>query len=240
MTPTAAAVIRELKQKSAPERAEASAWFFKTKEGQYGYGDVFFGITVPEQRAIAKKYVSLPLAGLEELLKHKVHECRLTALLILVEQYRKAAPAEQKRIVRFYVKNRSRINNWDLVDLSAPRILGSYLASAPRSERRLLHALAKSKNLWDRRIAILSCFAFIPKNDFNDALKLAKSLLGDTHDLMHKAVGWMLREIGKRSLEAETKFLDRFAGRMPRTMLRYAIERFPEPMRLAYLDKKGK
>jgi 3-methyladenine DNA glycosylase AlkD len=196
--------------------------FFKTGRGQYGYGDLFLGIKVPYQRLIAKKYKNLPLIEIQKLLENKFHECRLTALFILIFQYTKSDKKQQKIIFDFYCKNINHVNNWDLVDLSAPNIMGNYLLT--RSHRSLYN-LAKSKNLWHRRIAVLSTFTFIRNNDFSDTQKLAKLLLKDEHDLIHKAVGWMLREIGKRDVSVLLDFLKKYHLQMPRTMYRYSIEK---------------
>ncbi len=196
--------------------------FFKTGKGQYGYGDLFLGIKVPSQRLIAKKYKTLSLSEIQKLLDNKFHEARLTALFILIIQYLKADKKQQKIIYDFYCKNINRINNWDLVDLSAPNIMGNYLLT---HSHRPLYNLSKSKNLWHRRIAILSTFTFIKNKDFTDALKLAKYLLKDDQDLIHKAVGWMLREIGKRDVSVLLDFLKKHHSLMPRTMYRYSIEK---------------
>jgi 3-methyladenine DNA glycosylase AlkD len=222
-----------LKALASPVSARASARFFKTAKGQYGHGDVFVGVTVPEQRQIAKRHRTLPLAQVELLLEDDVHECRLTGLLILVDQYRKADAAQRARIARFYLAHRTRVNNWDLVDSSAPYILGDYLLTRDRS---VLYRLARSKRVWDRRIGIIATAAFIREGQFDDTLKVARLLLQDPHDLIHKAVGWMLREVGSRSREAEERFLARYAPAMPRTMLRYAIEKFPEAARRRHLS----
>ena len=230
--PAARSVIRELQALGTPAKAQASARFFKTAEGQYGYGDVFFGVTVPEQRKVAKHNGALPLMQVALLLEHDAHECRLTGLLILVEQYRKADAAGRARIARFYLAHKNRVNNWDLVDSSAPYILGHHLLTRDRS---ILHRLARSKQLWDRRIGIIATQAFIREGQFDDTLALATLLLADRHDLIHKAVGWMLREVGDRSREAEERFLKQYAPVMPRTMLRYAIEKLPEADRRRYL-----
>lgn len=232
---TAKAVTVELQKLGTAKKSKVSAWFFKTQKGQYGYGDVFYGVTVPQQREISKRYQALSLSQLLVLLQSKVHECRLTALLILVGQYRQADEATRQRIVKFYLKHRTRINNWDLVDASASYILGHYLLN---KDRAILYKLAHSKNLWDKRIAIIATAAFIRALEFTDTLAIAKILLNDQHDLIHKAVGWMLREVGKKSLVTEEKFLDAYAVIMPRTMLRYAIEKFPEEKRKMYLGKK--
>jgi 3-methyladenine DNA glycosylase AlkD len=233
--PKAADLLSELKSVSDPERAMASLRYFKTGKGQYGEGDVFLGVTVPNQRKLAKKFSSLPLAEIKTLLCNKVHECRLTALFILVDQYRKADDKAKEKIVQFYLKNKSYVNNWDLVDSSASYILGNYLIDRPKE---LLYQLANSKSVWDRRIAIMSTQAFIAANKFSDTLKLSKILLHDPHDLIHKAVGWMLREVGNRSMDTEKQFLEKHATVMPRTMLRYAIEKFPVTERKRFLAMK--
>ena len=218
------------------EKAKFLAGFFKTGKGQYAEGDIFIGITVPQQRNIAKKYSSLLFSDIKTILHSKIHEHRLTALLILVQQFNKADEKQREKIADFYLASTKHINNWDLVDLSADKILGEYLCAVPSKERKILRKLAKSKNIWERRISMLSTFALIKKNDFDDALKISELLLNDRHDLIHKAVGWMLREIGKRDLAAEEKFLKKHFKKMPRTMLRYAIEKFPEKERRLYLQ----
>ena len=232
---TAKAVFVQLQKLGTAKKSKVSAWFFKTQKGQYGYGDIFYGVTVPQQREISKRYQALALSELLVLLQSKVHECRLTALLILVNQYQRADETVRQRIVKFYLKHRTRVNNWDLVDASASYILGHYLLN---KDRAILYKLAHSKNLWDKRIAIIATAAFIRALEFIDTLAIAKILLNDQHDLIHKAVGWMLREVGKKSLVTEEKFLDAHAAIMPRTMLRYAIEKFPEKKRKMYLRKK--
>ena len=240
---TANSVVKELKKLGSPKKAKASAWFFKTGEGHYGHGDVFFGVTVPEQRKIAKKYADLPdfpIGEIGKLLKSKVHECRLTALLILVMRYKAADKKTKERIAKFYLSNAKRVNNWDLVDSSAPYIPGPYLLDKNSKNRRVLYKLAKSENLWERRIAVLATYAFIQKGEYADTLKIAEVLLKDKHDLIHKATGWMLREAGKMSLPTEEKFLKKYAAAMPRTMLRYAIEKFPEKKRKFYLGMRLK
>jgi 3-methyladenine DNA glycosylase AlkD len=229
-----AQIIRNLAQLKNPDRAKNISWFFKTGKGQYGEGDIFLGIPVPEQRKVAKKYISLSLNDLQELLNSKVHEHRFTALLILVSKYRKAEESLKEEIFYFILKNTENINNWDLVDLSAPRIIGDYLLNR---ERSILYKLAKSTSLWERRISILSTFKFIDNNDFKDALKISELLLHDEHDLIHKAVGWALREIGKRDQNLEERFLNKHYPYMPRTTLRYAIEKFDEKKRQIYLNK---
>jgi len=227
-------IKRDLSQLSNPEKAKKLSGFFKTGKGQYGEGDIFLGISVPEQRKVAKRYISLSLNDLQELLSSKIHEHRLTALLILVSKYGKTDDSGKDEIFHFYLKNTENINNWDLVDASAPKIVGAYLFNKDTS---ILFKLAKSDNLWERRIAILSTFNFIRNNDFEDALSISELLLHDEHDLIHKAVGWMLREIGKRDQEIEERFLSKYYMHMPRTMLRYAIEKFDENKRKFYLTQ---
>jgi 3-methyladenine DNA glycosylase AlkD len=227
-------IKKDLLQLSDPERAKNLSWFFKTGKGQYGEGDVFLGITVPEQRKVAKKYTDLSLNDLQELLNSEIHEHRFTALVILISKYRKAEESSKKEIFDFYLRNTKNINNWDLVDLSAPRIIGDYLLN---KDRTTLFKLARSNILWERRISILSTFTFIDNCDFEDALSISELLLHDEHDLIHKAVGWALREIGKRDQNVEEKFLTKHYPNVPRTMLRYAIEKFDEKKRKKYLTK---
>lgn len=226
---------KELEKISDPKKAKDLQRFFKTKKGEYGEGDIFLGITVPRQRILAKKFIDLKYGDLEKLLKSKKHEERMVALLILVLKFKKASTEEQKQIYNFYLKNIKHINNWDLVDLSAPTVMGFFLLN---KNKNILYKLVKSKDLWQKRIAILTTFNFIKNNQFEDSFKISKILLNDKHDLIHKAVGWMLREAGKRDLNAEETFLKENYKEMPRTMLRYAIEKFEEKKRLAYL--KGK
>lgn len=231
---TAAAVRTALRKHAKPAKAALLQRFFKTGKGQYGYGDVFIGVMVPEQRAIVKRfYKTIPLSEVSELVKSNIHEERLTGLITLVEKYKRATPSEQKAIYTFYLKHLRWVNNWDLVDVTCRDVIGAYLFDKPRT---LLYTLAVSKNLWERRIAIIATFYFIGKKDFADSLAIAKILLHDEHDLIHKAVGWMLREIGKRSRETEEAFLKKYAAKMPRTMLRYAIEKFPPAVRSHYLS----
>ncbi|HPA72755.1 MAG TPA: DNA alkylation repair protein [Spirochaetota bacterium] len=218
------------------KQSEILSRFFKTGKGEYGEGDIFLGVKVPLQRDIARRALSLPLEETALLLDDPAHECRLTGALILVEQYRRADEAGRERIYRFYVKHLRGINNWDLVDLSAPKIMGAHLLERT-SERKILHKLARSKVLWERRVAVLATYAFIRQGDFADMFALAEALMSDTHDLMHKAVGWMLREIGKMDMAAEERFLKKHHRAMPRTMLRYAIEKFPEAKRAHYMAK---
>lgn len=227
-------LTEELKEIQDPEKAKILLKFFKTGKGQYGEGDIFLGIKVPEQRKIAKKYSSIPLDDISQLLKSKFHEFRLTSLLILVLKYKKEDFKKKKEIVEFYLSHMEDINNWDLVDSSAPYILGDFLLDKDKS---ILYRLAKSDNLWERRIAILSTFAFIKNNQFEDALNISEILLFDKHDLIHKAVGWMLREISKRDDRTEEEFLEKHYRIMPRTMLRYAIEKFDKDKRKFYLSR---
>ena len=202
-------------------RAEAAMRYFKTGKGHYGEGDQFLGVTVPDQRTVAKKYKQLSLAELKALLNSPIHEHRLTGLLILVHQFEKGDETSRKKIYEFYLKHRARVNNWDLVDSSAHKIVGPYLKDKPRD---ILFKLAESESLWDRRIAMMSCFYFIRNNDFDDALRVAEILVDDSHDLIHKAVGWMIREIGARDEGPALDFLRRHQD-MPRTMWRYATEK---------------
>ena len=232
---------KDLRKLANPKKANILQSFFKTGKGEYGEGDVFLGITVPEQRKVAVRYNlpagkagTLDFRNIQKLLNSKIHEERLVALLILVEQYKKVDEANKNKIFDFYLKNTKRINNWDLVDLSAPKIVGRHLLDKDRS---ILYKFARSANLWERRIAILATFWFINKLQFSDALKIGEILIKDKDDLIHKAVGWMLREIGKRNQKVEEDFLKKFYKIMPRTMLRYAIERFSEDKRKFFLDK---
>lgn len=228
-----AEIKTEIQKKKNPAQAIILQRFFKTGKEEYGEGDVFYGIKVPIQRKIVKVFKDLSLDDIKILIHSPVHEERLIAALILVEQFKKANPKNQKIIFNFYVKNKRGINNWDIVDLSAPNIVGNYLLDKDKS---LLFKFARSKNLWEKRIAILSTFIFIRNGFYDDALKISETLLNDKHDLIHKAVGWMLREIGKRDLKVEEVFLKEHYKTMPRTMLRYAIEKFPENKRKKYLE----
>lgn len=228
-------ILEEIKSHQNKEKARLLSGFFKTGKGQYGEGDVFWGLTVPISRKIAIKYKNINLSEIEKLLKSKVHEVRLIALLILVYKYQTGTEKEHEQIYKFYLKNTKYINNWDLVDLSAPKIVGKYLIN--QKDRKILFKLAHSGFLWEERIAILATFAFIRIGDFNETLKIAEIFLKHPHDLIHKATGWMLREVGKKDLKVLQKFLDKNIKNMPRTMLRYAIEKFPEKTRLEYLKK---
>jgi 3-methyladenine DNA glycosylase AlkD len=234
MPATAADVRRALRQFASPERAANAARFFKTGKGQYGEGDVFIGPTVPEQRRVAREFRELPLAETDKLLTSKIHEERLTALLILVHQFTKATDAAARgRIYRLYLQRLPCINNWDLVDSSAEYIVGGWLAE---KDRGVLDRFARSKHLWTRRVAMLATFHYIKEGSADDALRIAAILLDDRHDLIHKAVGWMLREVGKRVSPAKLRgFLQQHVAAMPRTALRYAIEHFPAPERAKWM-----
>jgi len=207
--------------------------FFKTGPGEYAEGDRFIGVRMPAVRKVARSYRGLPLADVEELLQSPVHEERMLALVLMVEQFRRADSSGQTAIYELYLSRTDVINNWDLIDISAPHVVGAYLVDRPRD---VLFLLAGSDSLWERRIAILSTFAFIRRNEFADTLRIAERLVEDEHDLIHKAVGWMLREVGNRDRDAEEAFLRAHARVMPRTMLRYAIEKFPEGLRREYLS----
>ena len=216
-------------------KASHAACFFKTGKGEYGEGDRFIGCTVPETRKVAKANSGASFAELDRLLNDEMHECRLWALMILVAQFKSADERRRKEIVDFYLSRTSRVNNWDLVDLSAYHIIGEWLKD--KDDRSLLYRLAKSRLLWDQRIAVVSTLAFIRENDFSDILKLAEMFLTDQHDLIHKACGWMLREAGKRDEKALTDFMDRHSRVMPRTMLRYAIERLTPEQKRNYMQR---
>ncbi len=215
----------DLKKEANKEQAVNLQRFFKTGKGEYGEGDIFYGIKVPLQRAIAKKHRDLSLSELQELLNSPVHEERLVSLFILVDQYGKGDEKMKEKIFNFYLKNTLKINNWDLVDLSAPKIVGAHLVNRDKS---ILFKLAGSSNLWEKRIAILSTMFFIKNLHFETTFKISEILLKDKHDLIHKGVGWMLREVGNKDVAEEEKFLKKYYRQMPRTMLRYAIEKFPE------------
>jgi len=212
--------------------AKTMQWFFKTGKGEYGEGDKFLGLAVPLQRKIAKKFNELELSDLKQLLQSKIHEERLMSLLILVEQYYNADVSGKEKIYKFYIQNSQYINNWDLVDLSAPKIVGKHLLNR---DKKILFKYARSNNLWKKRIAMISTFTFIKNNKLDTTLELSDILLYDEHDLIHKAVGWMLREVGKMNMNVLEKFLRPRYIKMPRTMLRYAIEKFPEQKRKKYL-----
>lgn len=232
----AQAAQQRLRSLGCPTQAAILARFFKTGPGQYGEGDRFIGVKVPPTRRVAREFKSLPLAEVECLLHSEIHEERLLALVILVGNFEKGDDAIRKRIYDRYLANTKHINNWDLVDLSAPQIVGGFLESR---SRRPLDRLVKSASLWERRISIVATHWFIRHGDFADTLRIAERLVTDSEDLIHKAVGWMLREVGKRDVAVLEEFLGERCRVMPRTMLRYAIERFPEEKRQAYLKGCG-
>jgi 3-methyladenine DNA glycosylase AlkD len=223
---------QRLRSLADPEVAAVSARFFKTGPGQYGEGDRFIGIKSPTLKTAAKEFNRLPLAEIEILLRSEVHEDRTLALVILVIQFEKGDDDARKRIYNLYVANTQHINNWDLVDISAPQIVGGYLEER---SRKPLYRMAKSSSLWERRISIVATHWFIRDGDFDDTLKISETLLRDEEDLIHKAVGWMLREVGKRNVATLEAFLGEQCRSMPRTTLRYAIERFSEEKRREYL-----
>lgn len=234
---TAGNVVKDLNIYADEKKARHLQGFFKTGKGEYGEGDIFIGVVVPNQRVVAKKYKELPLTEIQKLLNSKIHEHRLTALLILTYKFPKTDEDTKKQIVDFYLRNTAHINNWDLIDLSSVEILGGYFLGHPEY-KKILYKFSHSKSLWERRIAIISTFTLIRNRQFEDSLKIANALLHDKEDLIHKAVGWMLREIGKRDLATEENFLKKHYQTMPRTMLRYAIEKFPEKKRQSYLLKR--
>lgn len=222
---------KDLKKLSNKKKALVMQRFFKTGEGEYGFGDVFLGLTVPQSRSLAIKYKDLSFEQITQLLRSEIHEERLISLLILVHQFQHEEML-QRRVYEFYVKNTKLINNWDLVDLSSDKIVGEYLIDKPRI---ILYKLVKSNNLWERRIAMIATYAFIKKGEFEDTLKIAEELIADKNDLIQKAVGWMLREVGNRDISTEEKFLKIHYKNMGRVALRYAIEKFPEKIRKNYL-----
>jgi 3-methyladenine DNA glycosylase AlkD len=231
---TLAAVRRRLREVADPEDAVFLQRFFKTGPGQYGEGDHFLGIRVPMTRKLAREFADLPLGDIEKLLHDRWHEARLLALVLFVSQYARGGAAEKDRIFRLYLANTNRINNWDLVDMSAAGIVGAHLETRDRAP---LDRLARSKSLWERRIAIVATYWFIRHGEFDDTLRIAATLLGDSHDLIHKAVGWMLREVGKRDERVLETFLDEHASEMPRTALRYSIERMSPAKRTRYMAR---
>lgn len=230
----AEAIEREIREYINPVKREYLPKFFKTGKGQYGEGDKFLGVVVPDTRSVAKRHKDAPFDVMAELLQSQWHECRLCALLMLVERFKKSGEKERKLIYDFYLSQTARINNWDLVDLSAPGIVGEYLKDKPREH---LYRLADSGVLWEQRIAVVSTYTLIKNRDFIDILSLSERLLHHPHDLMRKAVGWMLREMGKRDKDLLVQFLEKHYRTMPRTMLRYAIEKFPEEERKEFMKR---
>ena len=219
----------DLRKYQSKEKALILSRFFKTDVGQYGEGDIFIGVVVPDSRKVAKNYFDISLSSVDKLIESKIHEERLVSVLILVEKFQKANDKEKKEIYKFYLNHTKNINNWDLVDLSAPKVLGAYLLN---KDRKILEKFARSKNLWEKRIAIISTFQFIYAGEYEWTFKIVKILIKDEHDLIHKACGWMLREVGKRVSEEKLKgFLNEKIKNNSHTMIRYAIERLPEAKR---------
>ncbi len=225
-------IDKDLKSLANARKAKILQRFFKTGKGEYGEGDVFFGITVPKQREVVKIHKDADFVTIKKLLNSKIHEYRMVGVLILADKFKKSQDIGKKKIFEFYLKSLKSVNNWDLVDLSAP-IIGDFLIGKDTS---VLDKMAKSKNLWERRVAIIFTFAFVRKNIFKETFRISDALLRDKHDLIHKAAGWMLREVGKRDLKAVKNFLQDRYKKMPRTMLRYAIEKFEEKERKKYLN----
>jgi 3-methyladenine DNA glycosylase AlkD len=225
-------VVRQLQRNADPRRATSSQRFFRTAPGEYGAGDRFLGLTVPRLRELAREYRDLELSEIENLLESPWHEARLLAVVLLADRYPKADAPTQERIYRLYIRRTDRINNWDLVDASAPAVVGAHLL---RRSRAPLRRLSRSRNLWERRISVVATQYFINRGEFDDTLRLAELLMDDEHDLIHKAVGWMLREVGKRDEAVLLSFLERHAGAMPRTALRYSVERLSPLRRKRYM-----
>lgn len=225
---------KDIKKLGNPKKAEILARFFKTGKGEYGEGDVFLGLMVPESRKVAVKYKDLEFEDIATLLNSKIHEERLISLLILVYNFKNGEGKNKEKIYKFYLENAKKANNWDLVDLTADKIIGAHLIDKDKS---VLYKLAKSDNIWERRISIIATFYFIRKHKYNVTFEISKLLLNDKHDLIQKAAGWMLREIGKRNQDSEEKFLMKYYKKMPRTMLRYAIERLDEAKRKFYMNR---
>lgn len=224
---------REIQYLATAEKAKNAAWFFKTGKGEYGEGDIFIGLSVPQSRLIAKKFKNLSRSETLELLHSKLHEERLIALFILIHQFNSGGEDLQKEIYELYLDNSKYVNNWDLVDSSADKIVGAYIYER---HRNILHKLALSEMLWEKRIAIIATAYFIKRGEYKDTFEVAELLINDRHDLIHKAVGWMLREVGEKvSIQKEKEFLLKYYKKMPRTMLRYAIEKFPVEERKRYL-----
>ncbi len=225
---------KDIKKISNKKKADLLSRYFKTGEGEYGFGDIFIGITVPQSRTLATKYKDMEFLELTDLLKSKIHEERLIALLILVYKFQNM-PMEQRRIYEFYIKNTKFVNNWDLVDVSSDKIVGGYLIDKPKD---ILLKLANSKNIWERRIAMVATYHFIRNNEFKETLRIAEALLSDEEDLIQKAVGWMLKEVGNKDKDVEIKFLNKFYKKMGRTALRYSLEKFPKTIAQKYLEGK--
>lgn len=231
---TASEIKKELEKHVDEQKREFLPYFFKTGKGQYGEGDKFLGIIVPNVRLVAKKFKEASFNEIASLLQSEYHECRLCALLMLVECFKKAREEEREKIYHFYLTQTSRINNWDLVDLSAPAIVGEFLKEKPRED---LYKLADSSLLWEQRISVVATYTLIKNNDFIDIIRLSEKLLHHPHDLMHKAIGWMLREMGKRDKDLLIQFLEHYHKEMPRTMLRYSIEKFTDDERKYFMKR---
>lgn len=234
MMTSLSALKKKVRTKAKKDRAKTNAWFFKTGKGEYGEGDKFLGLTMPEQRAVARQFRDLSLKEVERLLKGVWHEERMIGLLILVHRYEAGTEVEKEKIFAYYIKHRHAVNNWDLVDVTTPSIIGDFLYTRNKD---LLYTYARSKNLWERRIAIVATYPFIKRGLLQDTFRISKLLLNDTEDLIHKAVGWMLREVGKQDRKKLERFLTKHIQELPRTTLRYAIEHFPEEKRQEYLHK---
>lgn len=232
----AATMRSRLRSLADPRKAEVLKRFFRTGPGEYGNGDVFIGVVVPRIRALVKEFSGCPPGELRRLLVSAVHEERMLALLLLVDRFERGNDREKRAVYDLYLRNSRCVNNWDLVDVTAPKIVGRFLEERSRAP---LHRLARSRSLWERRIAVVSTFHFIRQDDFGDTLRIVETLLPDGHDLIRKASGWMLREVGKRDRPVLEAFLRKHCRRMPRTTLRYAIERFPERLRRRYLERKA-
>lgn len=240
---SAKAVLAALKRRIRKEKAAFLPGFFDVRPGGYGEGDHFLGVVVPDQRAVAKQFASAPLSEIEQLVASKWHECRLTGMIILVNQFTKAFRksnsnrlAEGRVLLDFYLSHLDGVNNWDIVDTTSPKILGAWILEHT-SERTILSRFARSTSLWKRRIAVVATLPLIREHQFVEILALSKRLLHDPHPLMHKAIGWMLREVGKRDLRPLEEFLENHAHQMPRTMLRYSIEKLSKPERQLWLQK---
>ena len=223
----------EIRALANKEIAQHSLRFFKTDKGEYGHGDLFLGVRAPKIRSIAKKHIDISISDMQTLIRSKYHEERFLGLIILVNKYAKTKDKKNRnQLYKIYVYSFKYINNWNLVDVTCPHVTGKHLID---KDRTILYKWAKSEDLWTKRIAMVSTFSFIRKNDLEDTFKIAEILLHDEHDLIHKAVGWMLREAGKRDIKKEETFLKKYYKTMPRTMLRYSIEKFPETKRQKYL-----
>jgi 3-methyladenine DNA glycosylase AlkD len=226
-------VVKEISKFKSPAKAKTSQWFFKTKKGQYGYGDIFVGLTVPEMHKVSKMFTDIAISEVQRLLNSKIHEERFVGLTIMDLKFSKGDAKVKKNIIDLYIKNTKNVNNWDLVDTSAYSMLGVYLMD---KKRDVLYKFSKSKSLWERRIAIVSTYTFIKNGEYKDTLNISKNLLDDKEDLIHKAVGWMLREVGKKNKKVLQDFLIKNINNLPRTTLRYAIERFPVVERKKFLN----